>query len=136
MLKEKMNADLKLAMMEKNALKRELLRVIKSEIAKRENTVEGIKELNDTDIERLMFSMIDNLNQIGSDDAKAEIEILRGYLPQQITKEEVISIFTSLIAEFGFAGKKDTGNLLKKFNEENSGKYDAKELGKIAGSLL
>jgi hypothetical protein len=136
MLKERINADLKLAMMEKNALKRELLRVIKSEILKRENTVEGIKELTDSDIERLMFSMIDNLKQIGSADAEAEIEILRGYLPEQITKVEVVSIFTSLIAEFGFSGKKDTGNLLKKFNESHSGKYDAKELGKIAGSLL
>lgn len=127
---------MKEALKNKDSVKRDLLRVVKSEISKLENTTSGVKDFSDSDTMKLLSSMINNLKLINTEESNKEIEILSAYLPKQLDETEVSTIINKIISENSFSTKKDTGNVIKLFNEKYSGSFDSKRLGSLIGQIL
>lgn len=57
---------------------------------------------------------------------QAEIEIIQGYLPRQMTAGEVEAAVRSLAAEIAYGGGKDTGRFMKEWMARYKGLADGK----------
>lgn len=116
MLQERIQSDLKTAMVEKNQLKRDLLRVVIGEMDRNMDYVPGgKKETTDESLIRIIKKMRENALSIGNKD---EVEILEEYLPQNLSEDEVRSIIKQIIGE---SDQKlwlaDVGVVMKKLQE-------------------
>jgi uncharacterized protein YqeY len=67
---------------------------------------------------------------------RAELEVVRSYLPKQRGEPETRKLVADLIAELGVASKKDIGVLMKAVMARHKGEVDGKLVQRIAGELL
>lgn len=67
---------------------------------------------------------------------RAEIEVIRRYLPQEIPEEEVREIVRSRIEELGLDSPRQLGQLMKSVMADYKGRIDGKLVQRIAGELL
>jgi uncharacterized protein YqeY len=65
-----------------------------------------------------------------ADKEKAEIAVLAGYLPQQMTEAEVAEAVAAAIRESGAAGPKDMGKVMGLLKSRLAGRTD---MGKLSG---
>lgn len=68
--------------------------------------------------------------------AKKEIEIVKEYLPEQLSEEEVEKIVKATIIKFGFKGLQDIGPAMKEIMTQLKGKADGKMVNKLVWGLL
>lgn len=65
-----------------------------------------------------------------------ELEILKGFLPQPLSEEEVRGIVSATAKEIGAEGAKDIGRLMKAVMEKLKGRADGKLVQEIAKAAL
>lgn len=65
-----------------------------------------------------------------------ELEVLRGYLPPQLSEAEVRDIIKKAAAETGAQGQKDMGKLMKVVMPQVKGKADGKLVNEIVKEVL
>ena len=65
-----------------------------------------------------------------------EIEILKEYLPEQMTVEEIEKAAADLIKELGLDSQKQIGMFMKEFMNRYKGRVDGSLVRQIAGKLL
>ena len=65
-----------------------------------------------------------------------ELEILKQYLPEQMSEETVKEIVQKAIADIGAVGPKDTGKIMSVVMPQVKGKADGNMVNKIVGELL
>ena len=70
------------------------------------------------------------------DQNKSEIEILLGYLPQQLSEEEILQIVKETATEVGVDNMKDMGKLMSAVRPEVVGKADGKLVSQIVKEYL
>ena len=70
------------------------------------------------------------------DELKREIEILMGYLPSQLSKEELGEIVKNAIAEVGASSMKDMGKIMANVMPKIKGRADGGMVNAIAKELL
>ncbi|MDW6022425.1 GatB/YqeY domain-containing protein [Mesorhizobium sp. BAC0120] len=63
---------------------------------------------------------------------RAEIEIIRGFMPKQLSDEEVEKAIQGAIASTGAAGAKDMGKVMTALREKFAGQMD---FGKASGTV-
>ena len=68
--------------------------------------------------------------------AQAEVEILSGYLPQQMSEAEVRDLVKQVIAEVGAQGPKDMGKVMGQLVPRTKGRADGKLVNQIVKELL
>ncbi|MDD5136070.1 MAG: GatB/YqeY domain-containing protein [Candidatus Omnitrophica bacterium] len=66
----------------------------------------------------------------------SELKILEGYLPKQLSEDELMVIVKAAVTETGAATKADTGRLMKAIMEKAKGKADGKTINKLIQGLL
>ncbi|MBI5885170.1 MAG: GatB/YqeY domain-containing protein [Deltaproteobacteria bacterium] len=71
-----------------------------------------------------------------ADKESAEIEVLRGYLPPQLSADEVREIVKKCADETGAAGMKDMGKLMKAVQPLTKGKADGKAVADAVKAAL
>ena len=71
-----------------------------------------------------------------ADKEAEEIQILLGYLPQQLTEAEVVALIGQGIAETGAAGGKDMGKLMAWLKPRVAGKTDMGKLSALVKAGL
>lgn len=64
-----------------------------------------------------------------------EIEVIQGYLPQQMSPAEVEDKVKALAAEIGYQGGKDTGRFMKEWMARHKGVADGKLVQQALKSL-
>ena len=146
-LKEQLTADMKDAMKAKEAGKRRLsvIRLVRGAV--RQQEIDGKKELSDEDVLGVISKevkqrrdSIEDFRKGGRDDlvaeAEAEIEILMGYLPQQLSEDEVRSLVQEAIAVSGATSPKDMGKVMKELMPKVKGRADGKLVNEIVKELL
>jgi uncharacterized protein YqeY len=144
-LKEQLDADLKSAMRDKDALKTSVIRMLRSAIKYRE--IELIKQLDDAGIQAVIGSEIkkrrDSVEQYrtgGREDLatkeEGEIAILQAYLPAQLSPEELARIVDAAIARTGAQGPKDMGKVMKEILPEVQGKAEGKVVSELVKARL
>jgi uncharacterized protein YqeY len=67
---------------------------------------------------------------------EAELEILRRYLPQPLSEDELRSLLTESIRQVGASGLQDLGKVMKDVMPKVSGRSDGKRVNEIAKELL
>ncbi len=146
MLFDKLQADLKQAMLAKDAARTGTLRLLIS-AAKYLAIEKKLTELNDTDmIEVLRRQAKQRRDSIESfekgnrhdlaDKERAELAIIETYLPKQLSTDELTALVKAAIAETGATSKAQTGQVMKAVMANVAGRADGKEVNRIVSSLL
>lgn len=68
--------------------------------------------------------------------AEAEIKVLEGFLPQQLSHQELMELARQVIAETGANSIKDMGNVMKLLIERLSGRASNQDASKAVRELL
>ena len=143
--KEKLFADLKQAMKEKDNLRKNTIQSVRTAIlqVEKDNQV----ELNDGDVINVIAaqvkkrkSSLPEFEKSGRteliEELKTEIKILMDYLPQQLSTEELTSIIIDTINEVGASSMKDMGNVMSAVMPKVSGQADNKLVSEIVRNEL
>ncbi len=144
-LKETLDADQKTAMKEKDAVKLSVVRLLKSAIKYRE--IELAKTLEDGEIQGVIASEIkrrrDSVEQYRAgnrpdlaDREEAEIRVLQGWLPAQLTVDELRAKVDEVVRRVGAAGPKDMGAVMKALKPEVQGKAEGKTVSELVKARL
>ncbi len=144
-LKEQLDAELKAAMRDKDALKLSVVRMLKSAVKYRE--IELMKPLDDAGVLAVIGSEIkrrrDSVDQYRAgnrqdlaDKEEAEIRILQGYLPQQLSEAELRAKVDAAIASVGAKGPKDMGAVMKALLSEVQGRAEGKTVSEMVKARL
>ena len=144
-LKEQLFADLKTAMKEKDTLKKDTVQLIRSGILQfeKDNKVElddeGVMEIITKQLKSRRDSLPDYIKS-GREDLieklNKEIEILLGYLPEQLSEDEIVKIVEEAIAATGAASIKEMGKVMGIVNPKVKGRADMKVVGALVKKLL
>ena len=122
MIQEKITADLRIAIAEKDTVKKDLLRVILAEIGR------YTKIASDEDAIKVLKKGIENATECNT---LHEIPILKSYLPVGKTEDEIIEILVPVYAERNI-NMKNVGELMKVAKEVLGKDFD----GKIVSAIL
>jgi uncharacterized protein YqeY len=133
-LQKQISEDLVAAMKAKDTTTLNVLRVLKGEIQRGEQSSSGKIELSDADIVKLVKKSIDGINETGGD--QSEVAVLEKYMPKQMTEFEINLSVTSLILANGYNSPKDMGKIMAYFNQNYAGQYDGKLLSEVVKNLL
>ena len=71
-----------------------------------------------------------------ADGEKAELELLKKYLPAQLSEDEVAAAVKAVVAELGATSKKDMGRVMKEVMARVKGQADGKLVSKLVGAAL
>lgn len=144
-LKEQLFADLKTAMKEKDTLKKDTVQLIRSGILQfeKDNKVElddeGVMDIITKQLKSRRDSLPDFIKS-GREDLieklNKEIEILLGYLPEQLSEDEIQKIVEEAIAATGAASVKEMGKVMGMVNPKLKGRADMKVVGALVKKLL
>mgnify|MGYP003122549553 CR=1 FL=1 len=132
-MKDKINEIIKQSLKSGDKEKLTLFRVIKGEISRLED---GSKTLTESEIIKLLQKFVKNLESINDDKSKREIEMIKPYLPTQMSEVEIEDAIKMLIVTHNFCDMKDMGKLMGEFNKEYGGKADNKVVSQIVRNIL
>ena len=136
-LLEQINADLKKAMLERDELTRDTLRMVKSELLMLDKPDDlavlsrAVKSRRDS-----IESYIEGGRQDLADREQAEIEVIQRYLPKQLSEEEARQAIAAIVGELGLSSKKELGRVMKEIKARFPGQVDGKLASSIAAQLL
>jgi len=144
-LKEKLADDLKSAMKEKNAIRKNVVQMIRAGVLQieKDNKVtlddDGVLEVIAKQLKQRRDSLPD-YEKSGREDLiaelKAEMDVLMEYLPQQLTREELEVIVAQAVAATGATTLKDMGKIMAAVMPQTKGRADGKVINEIARGLL
>lgn len=144
-LLDDLQAALKDAMLAKDEIQRETLRMV---LAGCKNArIELGRELEDADVQRVITKAVksrqDSAEQYESagrtelaERERAEIAVLEGYLPKRLDEDATRAAAQAIVADLGLESKKDMGRLMKELMSRHPDQLDGKLASRIAGELL
>ena len=144
-LKETLLQDLKVAMKEKNTIRKNTIQLVRAGVLQieKDNHIElddeGVLDVVAKELKKRRDSLpefeksgrtdlIDNLNK--------EIEVLLGYLPEQLTEDEIKKIVEETIAETGASSMKDMGKVMGAVSPKVKGRADNRVVSGYVKELL
>lgn len=144
-LKERLNDDMKQAMKTQDKERLATIRLARAAILFVEKNEQ--RELTDDDVIGLLAKEIkqrkDAIEAVEGTDRleyvekiRREIEILSGYLPRQMTVDEIRQLVQNVIARVGAQGPKDTGKVMAALMPEVKGKADGKLVSQFVKESL
>lgn len=145
-LEEKINADIKTAMLNKDRGTLESLRAIKSAILLEKTSKTG-GELDEAAETAMLQRLIkqrreaaDIYKQQNRDDLyAAEMEqaaVIERYMPEQMSAEEVENALRAIIAQTGATSMKDMGKVMGMATKQFAGKADNKTVSEMVKKML
>lgn len=144
-IKERLQEDWKTALKAKDKFKASVLSTAKAAILLVEKT-DGVTLEDDKVIEILakevkqrreaMLEFEKGNRQDLVDEATAEIQILLGYLPQQLNEDEILQLVKDTATEIGANNMKDMGKLMSAVRPKVVGKADGKLVSQVVKDYL
>ncbi|SRR5690554_1097190 len=145
-LEERVQKDMVQAMKAKDSDKLRALRAIKSEIllAKTDGSGKPMDESREISIVQKMIKSrqesLDIYAKEGRDDLaekeKAEIEHIRAYLPEQLSRDEIARRVDAIIDKLNATSMKDMGKVMGVAQQELGGRADGKTIADLVKSRL
>ena len=99
----------------------DVLGIIAKEIRQRQESIEAFKQGNRQDLVA---------------QEETELVILQEYMPEQITREEIVEAARRVIEEVGAQGPGDRGKVMPKIIAQLKGKADGREINAVVTELL
>jgi uncharacterized protein len=145
-LKEQLQADLKTALLNKDELRKNVIRFTVSAIKNAEIAKPG-HELSDADLLALLTTEVkrrkDTITELEKVDRpellkeeKAQLEVLMNYLPKQLSRAAIVETAQKVIAEVGASGPQATGQVMKRLMADLKGKADGKLVSEVVNELM
>jgi hypothetical protein len=144
-LKDKLMSDLKQAMKDKDTIKKDIVQMVRAGVLQIEKDQKI--EADDAVVTQVISKEIKKLSDVipdfekgGRDDLIAEankkIEILKAYLPEQLSADEIAGIVKAAIAETGAASPKDMGKVMGAVTGKTKGRADNKLVSQLVKEAL
>jgi uncharacterized protein YqeY len=144
-LEEKLVDEMKQAMKSNDKLRLSTIRMIRSAIKNKE--IEQRKKLDDEGIFKVIQGMV-RKNEESIEQFKAggrmdlvekeqkEVEIMKSFLPQPLSREEILRIIDQSIEETQASSLKDLGKVMKSVMPRLEGKADGKLINQLVKEKL
>ena len=146
MLTQKIDADLKQAMLAKDAGRTSTLRMLKSAIEyhKIEKKQESLADADVMNVIKKQIKQrqdsIEGFEKGGRADLaakeKSELAILKTYLPEELSAEQLTEIVKATITEVGATTKADMGKVMKAVQAKTAGRADNRQVSQLVSQLL
>ncbi len=144
-LTERLSNDMKQAMKDKDKVRLSVIRMVRTAVKNAE--IDKKESLSDAEVmavlNRELKQRRDSLQAFESagrqdliEGVTQEIDVLKDYLPQQLSEEEIRSIVQETIAEVGATGKSDMGKVMSALMPKVTGRADGKLVNQIVQSAL
>lgn len=147
-LKEQIQNDMKAALLSGDRFGGDVLRGLKAAILN-EEVAQGKREegLSDAEIEKVVAREVkkrgesavlyeQNGRQELADTEKKEAEILKKYLPEQLSEDKVREIVTAKIAELGASGPQAMGQVISAVKQQAGNSADGAMVARIVKEQL
>ena len=145
MLKEQLMEDFKNAMKEKQELKKNTIMMVRSAILQVEKDTQ--KELSENEIIEIISKELKKRKESVADIEKSgradllanineEIAIIKAYLPEELSNEEIEKIIVETIAEVGATTMKDMGKVMQAVKAKVAGRADNRVVNEIVRAKL
>ena len=149
-LKERLRADLNAAMRARDQVRMRTLRMALTSITNEEVAGASARDLSDEEVVKVLTrearkrrEAAEAFGAAGRDEQaaaeRAEGEVLAGYLPAQLSDDELTELVSSAVAETGARGMKGMGQVMKMLTPQVAGRADgarvAAEVRRHLGSI-
>ncbi|MEI6883993.1 MAG: GatB/YqeY domain-containing protein [Bacteroidota bacterium] len=146
-LEEKINNDIKTAMLSREQEKLEAIRAVKAAILLEKSKESGTGTIDEAAEMKILQKLVKQRKEsaevysAGKREDLAikelfEASIIEKYLPQQMNEEEVTTIIGKIITSSGASSMKDMGKVMGLASKEFAGKADNKMISEIVKRLL
>ena len=143
-LEEKINGDIKSAMLAKEAAKLEALRAIKSAILLLKTSAEGHTAESELKSLQKMVKQRRETAEVYKTQSRADLaeteefqaNIIEAYLPKMMSEDEIKTALTTIIAESGASSAAEMGKVMGLANKAFAGKADNKIVSQLVKELL
>ncbi len=144
-LREKLDSDVKEALKSGAKDKLSTLRMLNAALKNKQ--IDKRRPLSDDEVVETVRSLIkqrkDSIEQFAKggrqdlvDKETAEAAVLEGYLPQQLTRDEIEAMVRNAIAQSGAQGAKDMGKVMKALIPAIGGRADGKLVSELVKHAL
>ena len=145
MLKEKLMEDLKVAMRNKDEIRKNTVQMVRAAILQIEKD-KGI-QVEDNKILEIIAKEVKSKKDALKDFEKAgredlinqtnqEISVLQEYLPKQLSREEIKIELEKIITEIGATSMKDMGAIMKEAKAKMGASADGKTINEVAKEIM
>ncbi|MBL4649006.1 MAG: GatB/YqeY domain-containing protein [Aureispira sp.] len=145
-LTDRINAGIKDAMKQKNEAGKRTLRAIKAQLLLLKTSGSGTEITEDQEV-KILQKMIkerqdsyeiyvqQNREDLATPE-KEEMDIIKEFLPQQMSEEELTVAIKGIVEQVGASSMKDMGKVMGMANKQFGGKADGKTISMIVKNLL
>ena len=134
-LKERLRSDLNTAMRARDQVRMRTLRMALTSITNEEVAGTSARDLSDEEVVKVLTrearkrrEAAEAFGAAGRDEQaaaeRAEGEVLAGYLPAQLSDDELTALVSSAIAETGASGMQSMGQVMKMLTPRVAGRAD------------
>ncbi len=134
-LKEQLHADLTEAMRSQDDVRRSTLRMVLTSVTNEEVSGKQARELSDDDVLKVLARELKKRKEAATayrdaghpDRAAAELAegaVIEGYLPAQLSDEELAELVAAAVAEVGASGPQAMGQVMKAVQPAVAGRAD------------
>jgi len=145
LLKDQLQNDLKVAMRDSDSVRKDTLRLTIAAIKNAEIAKIGV--LSDDEALAVLRTeakrrreTIAELEKAGRPDLleveRAQLEVLTGYLPQQMSREQIAEVAKSVLERMDHPDAKQMGLVMKQMMAEVKGKADGKLVQEVVRELM
>lgn len=140
-IKQKLVAEMKLAMRAKNTIMLDAIRMMRAAVQRQE--LEQRAELDDAGVVQVIQKMVKQCNHAArqfvdggrqdlADKELADIAVMEAYLPAKMTTQEVDAVIAAAIQQTGAESIKDMGKVMAMVKHEVQGRAD---MGAVSGRI-
>ena len=144
-MKTRLSDDMKQAMRDRDVLRRDVIRYLRSEVRNQE--IRDQKELDDAGVIQVLSRQAqqrrdsievyrDADRQDLVDKEESELSVILSYLPQQMTQEEITDLVQQVVSEVGASGPADMGKVMGAIMPQVRGKAEGREVNAIVQQTL
>ena len=143
-LEEKINADIKTAMLAKESQKLEALRAIKSAVLLLKTSPEGLTEESGVKALQKMVKQRKETADIYTSQGRNDLadtelfqaNIIEAYLPKQMSEDELKAELQKIISQVGAVSAADLGKVMGVASKSLAGRADGKAISTMVKQLL
>ena len=144
-MKSRLDDDLRQAMRNRDTVRRDVIRYLRSEIRNQEIRVQ--KDLDDEGVVQVLSRQAqqrrDSIEAFAEanradlvEKEQAELAIIMEYLPQQMTRDEISELVQQVVADVGAAGPGDMGKVMSQIMPQVRGRAEGREVSSIVMDTL
>lgn len=143
-LRERINADFKAALKNKDAMRKELVQLVRAGILQieKDQQIEADDGVVLNVIQKEVKKRRELLDEIGDERPEAsrkieeEIKILDEYLPKALSEAELTELIKNKIEELGATSMRDMGRVMKAVLADTAGRAEGGDVSRIVKGLL